>query len=972
MSEVIGEDAGDELIRLRSRIKELQDEVQRLTLLLSRHGIVDIQDAEGEESDAPQILMPEITAGHARVLYSYFKGRKDVYSRRNVNKDGRGVYYPVCENFWVAGKCPRRDGRKLRCMECENRCWISLTQRTLMRHLKGELEDGRDVIGIYPLLEDETCHFLVFDFDCHDDEAPIDWKSEVAALAEICKQLNIDALVERSRSGSGAHVWLFFEENIPAKDARKFGAALLTKGAEFVNQKTFLSYDRMLPAQDHMPEGGLGNLIALPLQGRALLKGNSAFVDVCWQPYPDQWAHLQQVRKLPAAFVLEKINQWTCNGEMGELSVLSGDDSHEPWKAPQFILQAIDVEGSLRVVDSSMLYFRTDNLKPRFRNVLRRLASFRNPLYYRNRAMGFSVKGLSRIIPCYTEDEAYIGIPRGKREQLLKLITDADIKLQYEDIRTQGRELSVQFAANLYPEQQKAADAMLQHDMGILQAATAFGKTAVGAYLVAARKVNTLILVHNREIMKNWVDDLERFLRFDMPLPEYTTPSGRIRKRKKHVGRLFAAHNSLGGLVDVAMLPSLVSDDAVKALVRDYGMVIMDECHHAAAFQAQQVLNAITAKYVYGLTATPKRDDGMEQKVLMLFGPIRYKFTARQRAEMQGIRHLVYPRFTQFVCFRDSAPIHQLYQDLVNDTVRNQLIIQDAVACLSSGRTPLILTKYKCHAQYLSQCLQGKAQHVFLLQGGRNTKARESLRAALLAVPPHESVILIAIGQYIGEGFNYPRLDTLLLATPISWAGNVEQYAGRLHRDFDGKQDVMIYDYVDMRVRVFDRMYTKRLRTYKKIGYSIYSMGALFEEENASCFYDAEQYEAALEKDLLAAHRQIVISSPMLHKTGAGWLCSIAPSILSAGVSICVLTLAAECFAERRAEVAHIIARMKSQGIEVKSLRSLHEHFVVVDASVVWYGNANFLSRRKQEDNVIRLIDAQVAADILIAIAAKS
>lgn len=226
--------------------------------------------------------------------------------------------------------------------------------------------------------------------------------------------------------------------------------------------------------------------------------------------------------------------------------------------------------------------------------------------------MGVSVKGVSRIIPCYTEDEAYIGIPRGKREQLLCLIKEAGIELLYEDIRTQGRELSVQFAANLYPEQQKAADAMLQHDMGILQAATAFGKTAVGAYLVAARKVNTLILVHNREIMKNWVDDLERFLHFDMPLPEYTTPSGRIRKRKKYVGRLFAAHNSLGGLVDVAMLPSLVSDDAVKALVRDYGMVIMDECHHAAAFQAQQVLNAITAKYVYGLTATPKRDDGME------------------------------------------------------------------------------------------------------------------------------------------------------------------------------------------------------------------------------------------------------------------------------------------------------------------------------------------------------------------------
>lgn len=971
MSAVVGADTGEEMEYLRLRLSELQNEVQRLRALLMKHGIAVDQNNVADASCKGEILMPEITAGHARILYSYFKGRKDVFSRRHVNKEGRGVYYPVCENFWVAGKCPRREGKKLRCMDCLNRAWIPLTQRTLMRHLKGGQEDGSDVIGIYPLLEDETCHFLVFDFDCHADEASFDWKAEVTALTEICKQLQIAALVERSRSGSGAHVWLFFEEAILAKDARRFGSALLTKGAELVNQKTFLSYDRMLPAQDHMPEGGLGNLIALPLQGRVLLEGNSAFVDEHWIPYLDQWARLQQVRKLSASFVYEKINQWGCNGEIGELSVLSCDDTQAPWKVPDFVLHAADVDGALRVVDSCMLYIRTDNLKPRLCNVFRRLASFRNPLYYRNRAMGFSVKGISRIISCYTEDDAYIGIPRGKRAQMFDLLKQAGIAFHYEDIRHDGQVLSVRFAVNLYPEQQKAADAMLQHDIGILQAATAFGKTAVGAYLIAARKVNTLILVHNREIMNNWVDDLERFLQFDMPLPEYTTPSGRTRKRKKHVGRIFAAHNSLGGIVDVAMLPSLINDDIVKDLVRNYGMVMMDECHHAAAFQAQQVLNEITAKYVYGLTATPSRDDGMEQKILMSFGPIRYKFTARQRAEMQGIRHLVYPRFTQFANFNDNAPIHQLYQDLVNDAARNQLIVQDVERCLSSGRTPLLLTKYKRHAEDLAQCLQDKAQHIFVLYGGRNTKERARIRTELLAVPIHESVIVIAIGQYIGEGFNYPRLDTLILATPISWSGNVEQYAGRLHRDYEGKEDVVIYDYVDMRVRVFDRMYAKRLKTYKKIGYSLYSMGPLFEDKIDSCFFDADQYEVALEKDILVAQKELVISSPMLNKTGVAWLCSISPAVIAAGVSICVLTLAPECVPERRGELSNMIQVMRAKGIEVKLLTSHHEHFVIVDRFTVWYGNANFLSVRKREDNVIRLADHQVAADILSAIGAK-
>ncbi len=726
----------------------------------------------------------------------------------------------------------------------------------------------------------------------------------------------------------------------------------------------------MLPAQEQMPEGGLGNLIALPLQGMALREGNSAFVDENWRPYKDQWARLQQIARLSPDFIRAGIQAWGAAGELGAVSRLESIEAAQPWKKREFVLHREDVEGQLKMVDSCMLYVRTDNLRPRFCNTLRRLASFRNPLFFRNRAMGLSVKGISSIIPCFDEDEAYIGIPRGKREQVLELCRDADIPLQCEDLRNDGRAISVEFTAQLYPEQQRAAEAMLQHDIGILQAATAFGKTAVGAYLIAACKVNTLVLVHNREILKNWVEDLQKFLCINEPMPEFTTPGGRTRKRKSHIGRLFAAHCSVGGLIDVAMVTSLGAAEDISPLVREYGMVIMDECHHGAAYQANTVLNRVNARFVYGLTATPKRDDGMEQKVLMAFGPIRYRFTARQRAESQNVHHAVYPRFTRFCAVGEDLRIQELYKQVIGDAVRNELIINDILEAVASGRTPLVLTKFKAHAEFLLSALTGKVQHLFLLQGGRNTKEREEVRRRLLAVPPTEPVAVVAIGQYIGEGFNYPRLDTMMLAAPIAWEGNVEQYAGRLHRDYEGKREVIIYDYVDIRVRVFDRMYAKRLRTYKRIGYSLYKPMPLFEAVAAGgCFYESAAFERPLEKDVLEAQEEIVLSSTTLNRKGVKWFLELLAERVDKPLRVSVLTLEPSVFPERADEVQRLLSLLRNSGVGVQTFAEHHEHFVIIDRRIVWYGNANFLSLRKESDNVLRMENADAAADILCAVA---
>jgi superfamily II DNA or RNA helicase len=269
------------------------------------------------------------------------------------------------------------------------------------------------------------------------------------------------------------------------------------------------------------------------------------------------------------------------------------------------------------------------------------------------------------------------------------------------------------------------------------------------------------------------------------------------------------------------MVASLGSGDAIDERIHDYGMVIMDECHHAGAANAEAVLREVSARYVYGLTATPKRDDGMEQKIFMQFGPIRWRFTSKERIAMQGFTCIVRPRFTALINVGEPWKIQEAYQAVIHDVRRNQQIVNDVKASIAEDHSPLLLTRFREHAAELEKMLQGSAKHIFLLQGGRSTKERDAIRSAMQGVPTNESVLLIAIGQYIGEGFNFPRLDTLMLTTPIAWEGNVEQYAGRLHRAYAGKTEIMIYDYVDSHVRVLDQMFRKRLRAYKKIGYTI-------------------------------------------------------------------------------------------------------------------------------------------------------
>lgn len=933
----------NEGLSTEEKIEQLEQENAYLRSLLEKNHI--------EIDNLPFFIHEEsITELHIRFFYSYFRGRADVYAKRSGKpnpKTGKFVYYPQCANFWKEGLCPRKWGRNIRCQDCSNKHYIRLGEKVIKAHLLGEKEDCSDVIGIYPLHADGRCYFLVFDFDDH-QALGNGWKEEVDALRKMCQLFDVPCLVERSRSGNGAHVWIFFATPVPAFKARKFGTLLLTKGSESIDLPSFSSYDRMLPAQDWLEKGKIGNLIALPLQGQALKKGNSAFVDEQWHPYPNQWRILKSTRKLNEEEIDQWIKEWDQEDVLGLFSDIKAGEDDKPWKKRTIEFNASDVDRPIHLVRAERLYVETTHIKPGMANQIRRLASFANKEFFKTQAMGRSTKNLSRIIACYDNYEQYIAIPRGLEENLIEKLDQAQIRYEIEDETKHGHPLAVCFQGTLYKNQQEALDRLCARPMGILSASTAFGKTVVGAAMIAKKKMSTLILVHTREILQGWVDALEQFLVWEDVLPQYTTPSGRKKTRKSHIGVLYGGKDTCSRKVDVAIISSVLNKEEKLPFLDEYGMVIMDECHHIPSKTYEQVIQKIPACCRYGFSATPKRKDGQDPKIFMYFGPVRYRFSAKERAIQQGIVHIVVPRYTSFFLWNEEQQtIQEAYRQTIHNQRRNELIIQDIKKCLKEKRTPLVLSRFRSHAQYLYRCLEGEADHVFLLQGGSSAQERETIRSGLKAVPEDESLILIAVDKYIGEGFNYPRLDTLFLATPFKSDINVEQYAGRLNRDHPNKEKVIIYDYVDHYVGYFRKMYHERIRAYKKIGY-IVSSGMDESIQDGRSVYDQEGYVDMLRNDLEKARSDVVLCTTGM-PADSFWM--LLEELSERGVTITVF-------------LKEKIIKKDFNCLKIIQRHDLDMNFSVIDQKIVWYGNIDLFENR-QEGQMIRILDSRIADELM-------
>ena len=963
--------ADEQFNELTEHIKQLEEENQYLKKLLDDAGIPygkTDKVPEQNELNVISIKNVPITKELIQFYYSMFKGRKDVYSLRSGKpnaKTGKNGYYTQCENFWKAGLCGKKDGKNTKCQSCPNQKYKPLTGDVIYAHLMGVKEDCSDVVGLYPVWPDGTCNYLVFDFDNHDENSDsVKWQEEANALRAICTDNDVPCLVERSRSGKGAHVWFFFEKAISIKKARMFGVALLDKGAESVNQLSFDTYDRMIPAQDKLPEGGLGNLVALPLQGRAVKKGNSIFVDKDWKPYYDQWNVLKNTRKLSEAFIDEKLTSWG-----NKYSVSNSDYDNEapkqisinetPWENRNGF-ENTDTEGAVRIILADKVYVDKTGIRPRLQNKIRRLAAYNNPEYFRNQAMGLPTFGIPRIVYSGEDTEQFIAIPRGCLNKLCDNLKAASIEYSVEDKRNEGKDINVSFSGELYPEQYASVRSLTGHDIGVLAAATGFGKTVVGSYLISERKVNTLILVHTSEIMQNWINDLERFLDINEEYPQYTTKTGRVKTRKSLIGRLTGSHNSMTGIIDVAMVSSLGSGDTIKPFVKEYGMVIMDECHHGAAESIEAVLSEVNAKYVYGLTATVKREDGKDKTVLMQFGPVRYRFTAKDKIRLQGMDHILEPRFTPIISTKEKLTSNEAYEIVVNSDLRNSIIASDIEACVTQGHTPLVLSKRKAQLDVLFEKVRDKADHVLVLTGGKKQSERKEIRERLSSIPEHESLIILATGQYVGEGFNCSRLDTLFLAMPIAWDGNVEQYTGRLNRSHDGKNKVTVIDYVDHHIEMFANMYSKRLRTYKRIGYELSQDAERKPDEKF--FYDSETYSEAFRTDIINAKSEVIISSPYVSNTGSERLLREYANMLNKGTTISLITYPSFKYSDDiKAKIENIHNKIKMSGINVMFADYIPSRYVVIDKEILWYGSMNFVSNIKEDDDEMRIVNKSVA-----------
>lgn len=946
---------------LLHELDQLRSENARLKGLLQANGIayeIAVTNVD-EEKVYSDITFPDAHLGkdeRVELFRNLFRGREDVFARRWYSKaTNKGGYQPVCVNEWRRGIC---DKKAVKCADCPNRNFLPLGYDEICRHLIGNDENGCDVVGIYAIMPDNNCAFLCTDFD--DKSCKHGYKDDVQAFVGVCRDWGIPYSIERSRSGNGAHVWIFFTDVVSAYKARKLGNAILTEAMNRDGRMSFDSYDRFFPNQDRIPEGGFGNLVALPLQGKARKELNSVFVDDEFLAYKDQWAYLAQVQKIDEQKVDAVLQQHIHE----DLGVLSTSSDSKPWvtPVPQNVNSA-DFAKTIAMTVADKIYIPLDSVSAKVLNHIKRIAAFRNPEFYKKQAMRMSTYGIPRIISCFDITDDYLAMPRGCKEAIMKLLDSNGAKYTIVDETNHGRSISVTFLGTEREEQLDAIESLLPFNNGVLHATTAFGKTVTAASMIARRKVSTLILVHSKALLTQWHERLSEFMDIDYKEPEPIQKRGR-RKAFSPIGCLDSTTNTVHGVIDIALMQSCFEDGEVKSFVQDYGMVIVDECHHVSSVTFEKVLKSVKAKYVYGLTATPIRKDGQQPIIFMQCGPIRFSADAKSQILKQSFRRYLIPRFTSYRSITDDKQTFTaIQQNLIADEVRNNLIVEDVRKAVEAGRTPLVLTNIKQHVDVLSEELKPFVKNVVRLTGAGTAKEKRETLQQLHDVPTDEPLVIVATGQYVGEGFDFPRLDTMFLALPISWKGRLEQYAGRLHRENEGKKDVRIYDYIDIHEPVCDSMYHKRLRGYAAIGYKTIQLDqpTLFGEisnlpmtSEDGLIYNGMGFFRPLAKDIVNAKRSIVISSPRLYRVTSNKLVSLLKEQSANGIEVAIVTAT-------NGEQFDFLA---SLGFHVTNRPGMKICTVIIDKSVVWYGSVNALGYNSEKDNIIKLKDEKLASEM--------
>ncbi|QIH77405.1 DEAD/DEAH box helicase family protein [Macrococcoides canis] len=873
-----------------------------------------------------------------KLYRSYFRGNEDIVATSFRTKEGKMVYFPWC-HIRKQLPCPKVNKPQFQCSMCNVHSFQKMTDEVIFNHLKGFNSYNKEVLyGMYPIVDRDKTYILAFDFDKKE------WEKEIKVIAEVLKKVGIDYIIEISQSGKGAHVWIFFEDKILAQKARTLGHIILTEAMKAYPELSFEAFDRMFPSQNEASNGGFGNLIALPLQGKRVVNGFSRFVDDNIEIIEDIWGTLEKTQKLSEFKVDTIIEKY-----QKEIPVNLYKAEHDLIKEEitLFEYEKYHSDNEIDIILDSTINIEVSNLTKKEIVKLRFLASFHNKAYYKALNQRLNTKDIPRIISLSEVNNEYIKLPRGLKHQILDLFPKANVINK----QTTGKSIEATFKGELYDGQTMALEQLTQYDSGLLCAGTGFGKTVVASKLIADQSISTLIIVNNKSLAEQWKSQLEEFIDLkDEPFAEYT-PKGRLKKKDK-IGIIYGGKVIRSKNIDIALFQSLTSMDDLESIMNDYGMVIVDEAHHVAAKTFEDVMTEVKSRYVYGLTATPKREDGLENIIYMRIGPIRH---VAEKEVPKHISQKLYLRFTslgEHITNIHDNLIHDNNELIVKDINRNEIIINDIVQNIKEGRHIIVLSRYVEHIQVLKTKFEQEnmGTKTYILNSRMKTsQLKDEMNRLKLEGKPF---VLFTTGSYAGEGFDLPALDTLMLVMPIKAKGSIKQYLGRLLRNLQEKEELRVFDYVDYAIPMFYKMYLKRLRTYKQLNYEI-------EENLESELYRSNiiegDYREILLKDIIRAD-EIIVMTAYLSAATINWLLKLSKD--SRANKIVVISEKTYHIMHKKLEVLH------ENGWLIKVVLHISNNFIVIDKKLVWM-ISNMNNDINKNDVSLRLFSGEIAEKLI-------